>query len=80
MEGLTSFHQLRCGIQINMFETQALYQELVKMPSLKSRSMLVSGGPRLLNLVSVKSGNRRVAENSGPSTEGSLWADLKGLI
>ena len=39
-----------------------LGQELVKMPSLKSRSILVSGGHRLLNLVSVESGIRCVAE------------------
>ena len=68
------------GSKSTVFKTQALYQELVKMPSLKSRSMLVSGGLRPSNLVSVKSGNRRVAENSGPSSEGSLQADLKGLI
>ena len=48
---LPHFVKYAVGSKSTMFKTRASYQELVKMPSLKSRSILVSGGHRLSNLV-----------------------------
>ena len=57
------------GPKSSMFKTQALFQDLHKMPFLKPRSMLVSGGLWPSNLVSPGSGTCRVAEiSSGPNS------------
>ena len=75
MEGLTSFGQLLCGIQINSVQDSGIISRTRQdaFPQVKKHA-----GERWPP--AVKSGNRRVAESSGPSSEGSLWADLKGLI
>ena len=60
---LPHFVKYAVGSKSTMFKTRASYQELVKMPSLKSRSMLVSGGLRPPSLVSIESDIRQIAEN-----------------
>ena len=63
-QGLKTYQSCRRSFQVNSFRVLAdSDQELVKVPSLKSRSMLVSGGLRPSNLVSVESGISQIAEN-----------------